>query len=84
MVKSKKKELKLELIKREDFYSIVLEHTGISLDEDHILGHMQEALQIDARYTEIYQIKSISQMMEEVRLKVEKEQHDRKVLEEFY
>jgi hypothetical protein len=87
LVKSKKKEVKLELIKREDLLEVIKERVGIDLmlpEGATIVELLSHLLQLDAKYPEVYQLKSVLHLMQEVLARHIKEEQDRKVLEEFY
>jgi len=86
-VKSKKKEARVELIKKEDFIDIIGERTGIDLNQiaDGLLVEiLSSLLQLDAKYSDVYQLKNAQQLLEEVFTRYQREEQDRKVLEEFY
>ena len=62
LIKSKKKEAKVELIKRDDFIEVVRSTTGIELmqlGEGVLVELLSQILYLDAKYADVYQIKSI-------------------------
>ncbi|CDW86057.1 UNKNOWN [Stylonychia lemnae] len=85
LVKSKKKELKLDLIKREDLLAILENQTQLALSDDQ---NIQEALsillQIDAKYPDVLQYKLIQTLVKEVSGRMQKEEEEQKTLQEFY
>ena len=82
-VKTKKKEIKMELIRRDDFYSVVKEATHIDLHSG-VETSMERLLQIDGKYADIFQVKGVKQLMAEVVARYELEEKEKKVMEEFY
>ena len=69
LVKSKKKEVKVELIRMHDFIEVVKLHTQIDIGEvanGLIVEVMQQLVQLDAKYADVWQLKNIQQLLEEV------------------
>lgn len=69
LVKSKKKEVRLELVKREDFLGVIRDRMGIDLAQpegDSIVALLSGLLQLDSKYQDVYQLKSVQILMEEV------------------
>jgi hypothetical protein len=59
MVKGKKTERVMELIKREDFLQAIESVSKVQIEgESEVVRAMSALLQIDAKYSEIYQVKS--------------------------
>lgn len=87
LIKSKKKEAKVELIKRDDFLEVVRAKTGIELmqlGEGMLVELLSQVLFLDAKYADVYQMKSIQQLLEECVLRLQREEQERKALEDFY
>lgn len=90
LVKSKKKEVKLELLKSNDFIEVISQVLGIDLtkQEDETSAIICEILiqltQLDPKYTDVLQLKNVSQLLEEVLARHNQDELDRKVLEDFY
>lgn len=62
LVKSKKKEARVELIKRDDFLEIIRERTQIdiaSVADGLIVEILSQILQLDSKYNDVFQLKSI-------------------------
>lgn len=62
LVKSKKKEVKLELIRRDDFLGVIRDRMGIDLSQpegDSIVSLLSGMLQLDSKYQDVYQLKSV-------------------------
>lgn len=87
LVKSKKKEVKLELIRRDDFLGVIRDRMGIDLSQpegDSIVSLLSGMLQLDSKYQDVYQLKSVQILMDEVLSRHIREEQERKVMEEFY
>lgn len=87
LVKSKKKEARVELIKRHDFLEVIKVNTGIDLvelGEGVLVDVLSQVLHLDSKYTDVYQMKSVQQLVEEVIARVQREEQERRVMEEFY
>lgn len=70
MVKSKKKELKVELVNKEDFLKAIQDSSSVKLDEqEEIIEILKSLLQIDPKYSDIFQIKSVHQLFNEAILR---------------
>lgn len=82
-VKSKKKEMKMELVKQSDFLAEVDTYVNISGHQE-LIETLQTLLQIDQKYPDVFQIKLIETLMAEVIDRYKKELLDKKTLEEFY
>lgn len=73
-MKSKKKEVKLELLKSNDFIEVISQVVGIDLakqdEENSLNGILCEILiqltQLDPKYTDVLQLKNVTQLLEEV------------------
>lgn len=74
LVKSKKKEVKLELLKSNDFIEVISQVVGIDLakqDEENSLNAIMceiliQLTQLDPKYTDVLQLKNVQQLLEEV------------------
>lgn len=71
LVKSKRKEMTLYLIKSEDYLQIIEEY-GEKVSEE-ILQKLRVLLQIDAKYQDVFQVKLIQALLTETQARVSKE-----------
>ena len=87
LVKSKKKEITLQLIRRDDFIEIIYEQMQLdllSLADGMLVEVLMQLLQLDSKYSDVFQLKNIQILFEEVLKRHLQEEQELKALENFY
>ena len=82
-VKQKGKEVTLQLIKRDNFFDIIKEKTGVQISSE-VQELLQPVLMLDTKYPDIFQIKLVTTLFEEAMILYKKQIDEQKRIEEFY